>query len=122
MRTVIVVLCVMSLAGCVSPRQQAQRAAAVQQMDDSQCQGMGYKPGTELYLKCRTTIVQLRMQQGQVQQAQSADVAQRMQNAGAWMSAAGAPPAMPPMQQPMHCTTTPSIYGSPQYGSNTNCY
>ena len=122
MRTVIVVLCGLSLAGCVSPAQQQERAAAVQRSDDQQCQSMGYKPGTDLYLKCRTTIVQLRMQQAQVQQAQSADIGRRMQNAGAWMSAAGVPPAMPPMQQPMHCTTTPNIYGSPQYGSNTNCY
>ena len=100
MRTVIVVLCGLSLAGCVSPQQQAQRAAAVEQIDDSQCQKMGYHPGTELYLKCRTVTVQLRMQAAQGQPMQTQDVGQRMQNAGAALSAAGAPPAMPPMQQP----------------------
>lgn len=46
----------LGLAGCVSPQQQART-------DDRDCQGMGARPGTDVYVQCRMFKQQQRAQE-----------------------------------------------------------
>lgn len=79
MRLILVVLCGLMLAGCVSPAERATRMAQLHAQwdakDDSVCKAYGAQPGTDAYVHCRVAQQQLRMSQAQ---ADDANMAARM--------------------------------------------
>jgi len=107
-----IILCVgivaLTLAGCVTSQERAERAAAararIAQEDDSICRSYGAMPGTPAYIQCRTT-------RDQMHQA-SAD-AEASRRAAALAALASTPvvvqqPQMPApvIRPPINCTST----------------
>ena len=45
-------------AGCVSPEEQARRAAELEAQRDAACRATGYQPGTEDYADCRAALAE----------------------------------------------------------------
>jgi hypothetical protein len=93
MRTIAILLLALALGGCAASR-------TITQDDDAVCKSMGAHPGTEVYVQCR-------LAQQARRDAAYQDVGNRLRRAGA-----AAQSLDQPIQQPMHCTSSPWLNGS----------
>ena len=57
MTRAVLMIAVLFLAGCASREERAARYTA---LDDKKCQGLGAKPGTDIYIQCRLVQQQRR--------------------------------------------------------------
>ncbi|PKQ09626.1 MAG: hypothetical protein CVT73_01645 [Alphaproteobacteria bacterium HGW-Alphaproteobacteria-12] len=63
MKTGLAVALLLILAACVSPQEEAARAAARQQADKAECQRIGFTEGTEAFANCLLKLKEIRAQE-----------------------------------------------------------
>src|SRR5690349_5634301 len=86
MKPIALAFLLLALAGCQTAEQKLAAAAPV---DDAQCQEMGYKPGTALYLQCRELKIKTHFAAHAEEQARRERIADGLQAAGAALQQAG---------------------------------
>ena len=63
----------LSLAGCVSPEQQAAMEAAQRQADLRECESLGFRPGSTAFANCMLKLKEIRAQEANTQAIQRAN-------------------------------------------------
>ncbi|QHO73084.1 hypothetical protein ACH79_10970 [Bradyrhizobium sp. CCBAU 051011] len=69
MRALMLVLCLVSLSGCMEREDAGVRAAKMEAQDDASCRGLSAGKGADAYQQCRRNLLYYR-QQAQVEEAQ----------------------------------------------------